>query len=345
MNHKFLDLIFGGEENSLEQKIFYVSCLTVTLACLQGSFMNFLRFNTEFGFILFFIGICYLIFYLFTKFVDYTKNIHFLVYIITIINFYPIIWILDGGILGTVPYHFPVFIVYLFLSLDGNRKKVAFLSFFIMITFLIFLQYFNPSMFHREQSIHEKILSVYSQILTIFLSLYFLMYIYFQELKSKKESLEKLAKNDPLTGIFNRNHFFEKVEFCLKNTFDKNMYLMMFDIDDFKNLNDKYGHLEGDKVILKVVEIIKNNISEDDFIGRYGGDEFVVFFNNKNDDYIREFCFKIKNSIQSINFFESISMSGGISKYDKNFDMDTFIKIADDKMYEVKRSGKGKVCF
>lgn len=96
--------------------------------------------------------------------------------------------------------------------------------------------------------------------------------------KKQKQKLLDQAQRDPLTGLYNKAAISSVIESCIKeNTDHVNQALFILDIDYFKNINDSYGHLTGDKVLTEVAMALKNSTRSSDFVGRIGGDEFVVF--------------------------------------------------------------------
>ena len=126
--------------------------------------------------------------------------------------------------------------------------------------------------------------------------------------------------------------------------------IMMIDIDDFKNINDTYGHQFGDRVIQNIADVISKSIRKNDIIGRYGGEEFIVFFNgNSKKDYIaiseRIRC-NIENSPIENNLGEFIKVTCSIGVVYKDVikeSLDDLINFADMALYKAKKTGKNKV--
>jgi len=135
-----------------------------------------------------------------------------------------------------------------------------------------------------------------------------------KEIKNKKE-LELQLKTDILTGAYNRLYIENKINEFIKN---KTPFTIMFiDIDNFKNINDTYGHSEGDVLLTKICSFFKGRIQQNDFIGRLGGDEFIIFFNNLYEKVIIEKKIKKLYSIfkQEITKIYKVTLSIGISIY------------------------------
>ena len=167
----------------------------------------------------------------------------------------------------------------------------------------------------------------------------------YKELEEKYKEINhlyKLATEDSLTKLYIRRHFFEKLTFEKKLTRGKILYLMMIDIDDFKSINDRFGHDVGDKVIVGIAKIIKDEIGNKGFSGRYGGEEFVcAFYNNKD---IPENVRKRVENTRLINEIR-ITVSIGVTIFDENNTIEEIIKKSDQALYKAKNSGKNRVIW
>lgn len=173
------------------------------------------------------------------------------------------------------------------------------------------------------------------------------------KLEQLNESLVELTHKDPLTKLSNRRYFSmqsKKIKSYSKRN-DTCISLIVLDIDKFKNINDTYGHLIGDEVIIHIARALEENLRESDIISRFGGEEFVVLLQDCNienaylvGEKIRKY---IENSEVKINENKSIkyTISLGIAKFDEVLDNDnleqTFAR-ADKALYKAKNSGRNK---
>lgn len=164
--------------------------------------------------------------------------------------------------------------------------------------------------------------------------------------KKELQKLEYKAKRDLLTGVYNKITTKEIVDDYLKRNSEKKHILMMIDIDDFKHVNDSYGHLAGDNILVFLMEKIKR-IFAGEIIGRVGGDEFIVFVGNMED---RDSIFTKANMLrEALNTAyevegQEVAVSGsiGISMYPEDGTTYTeLIHCADKALYSVKDEGKG----
>ena len=166
-----------------------------------------------------------------------------------------------------------------------------------------------------------------------------------KEKEKLEEEVRRLSVTDDLTGLYNHRHFFKTLEAELARLRRQktSLSLVMFDLDNFKSYNDRYGHLEGDKVLKRVGEIVKHSIRHNVDSGyRYGGDEFAVLLIGASMDRAMAIAERIRSSIEQTEF-QNITVSVGLSEYKGHFDLEGFVKSADDAMYTAKHSGGNRV--
>lgn len=145
-----------------------------------------------------------------------------------------------------------------------------------------------------------------------------------------------LSETDHLTGLYNSSKLNNDLK---KYKIKKSLIsLALIDLDDFKKINDTYGHLKGDKVLKEFSDIIKSSIRSNDKAYRYGGDEFVIIFENIKKYDAKKIIERIKDNIEKLN----IKFSVGIED-SQNVKIDELIKNADEKAYIAKRKGKNKI--
>ena len=171
-----------------------------------------------------------------------------------------------------------------------------------------------------------------------------------EKVKSLQEELDKAYKElliDSLTKAYNKKALKKDLNEILKETNQKDLDLVIavIDFDDFKHINDTYGHLVGDFALIKLVEIIKRIIAKKYKVYRFGGDEFVLVLNKaglKEAEHILEkIVHKIGHtSLKYNHYLIKISVSIGATKHKKGDTMDTLLERADDALYEAKKAGK-----
>lgn len=159
------------------------------------------------------------------------------------------------------------------------------------------------------------------------------------ELEVTNKKLLQLSITDELTGLMNYRAFNEKIkkEFTRSKRFQRNLSLILFDIDHFKAYNDTYGHIEGNRLLQKIAIIFKNKVRRDiDHVFRYGGDEFVILLPESTSSDSYKVAERIKYFVEFS--LEKITLSGGIAsllEHDPS-DFTNFIKMADTALYKSK---------
>ena len=170
--------------------------------------------------------------------------------------------------------------------------------------------------------------------------------------KKLEESLKlnkELATKDPLTNLYNRRYVIEQLTVILEKKCQNNSdYILIIDIDDFKSVNDIYGHNIGDEVIKIISSIIKDTSPYDSIVGRWGGEEIIVIFKN-TEKYI-DICELIRQKISDYVFMFnnqkfSKTVTIGCCRINYSKDIEENVSYADESLYIGKKNGKNKVVF
>jgi diguanylate cyclase (GGDEF)-like protein/PAS domain S-box-containing protein len=171
------------------------------------------------------------------------------------------------------------------------------------------------------------------------------------ERKRLEDNLRQLATIDGLTGIMNRRHFIELAQAELHRAirYDHPLTIALIDIDHFKDINDMYGHMGGDQALLAFVKICQKNIRKIDVFARFGGDEFVMFFPETNQEHAYEIIERLNIHISAqpidlggnlISLITSWGISGLTSEKES---LDTLLSRADQALYRAKETGRNRV--
>lgn len=178
----------------------------------------------------------------------------------------------------------------------------------------------------------------------------------FSDFNLKLEQEKELSLIDPLTKTYNRralNKDFYKIIEKSKRT-NENVCLLIVDIDNFKSINDKFGHNIGDKVLVELTKSIKHSLRKYDSLYRVGGEEFIVLLPNINSTYKKEILTRIRKNVtynikkHVLEIDKNVTISGGCIS-SENFSLDNkdllnlMIKKADDLLYKAKNTGKNKI--
>jgi len=166
-----------------------------------------------------------------------------------------------------------------------------------------------------------------------------------RERERLEEEVQRLSITDDLTGLYNHRHFYKTLEAELVRLGRQktSLSLMMIDLDNFKRYNDRYGHLEGDKVLKKIGEIVNHSIRNNVDSGyRYGGDEFAILLIGAPIDQALVIAERVRSSIERAGF-QDVTVSVGLSEFQDHFSLESFVKSADDATYTAKHSGGNRV--
>lgn len=166
-----------------------------------------------------------------------------------------------------------------------------------------------------------------------------------EKIKLRTFELEKIASTDYLTGINNRRNFFKlaKEKFDTSNS---NLYAVMVDVDNFKKINDRYGHKIGDEILISTTKTIQENLNDEDIFGRIGGEEFAIIYNSEDEKHLEK-VEKLRAIIENLEYEDIIfTISLGVAQklpIDKN--IDTLLSRADEALYDAKGAGRNKLIF
>ncbi|MBW2247268.1 MAG: diguanylate cyclase [Deltaproteobacteria bacterium] len=167
------------------------------------------------------------------------------------------------------------------------------------------------------------------------------------------DKLEQLAITDGLTTLYNLRHFYKQLEVEIGrcSRYGHSLSLLLLDIDNFKMYNDSYGHLEGDKVLVRISQIIKSCLRTMDSAYRYGGEEFTVILPETKGKKAKNVANRIKRAVELERFLPepdkvvTITISIGLTEYFKNEQLSKVIKRADQAMYNSKAQGRNRISF
>jgi len=178
-------------------------------------------------------------------------------------------------------------------------------------------------------------------------------YLLSRKIRQQYAILQELINKDGLTGALNRRAFDERIHFLHsfslrhKKKQEAVSSLIMFDIDDFKAINDEFGHQEGDQILINLTKVLKRSIRGIDQLYRYGGEEFVVIANGADTFKATELAEKLRKILEtsSISNYTKVTASFGVAELQGLESPVRWIDRADKAMYRAKRAGKNKVCI
>jgi diguanylate cyclase (GGDEF)-like protein len=174
------------------------------------------------------------------------------------------------------------------------------------------------------------------------------------ELEKANKKLTELVDRDPLTGLYNRRYaerkFGELVDFCLRS--DQAITVVLLDLDFFKKVNDNYGHLAGDECLRNVSHLLQKYFKRDiDIVARYGGEEFLLILPLSNTLHIEHHLNGFREALSQLeitspedkqSFNVTVSIGAITASADYEAELDKWIKVADDNLYQAKQQGRNR---
>ncbi len=179
----------------------------------------------------------------------------------------------------------------------------------------------------------------------------FLEHLYSRKMEAQEKEyvkkLEKLSVTDKLTGLCNRSKIEQELKrvMCEYRRYRVPSCVILLDVDHFKAVNDEYGHLEGDHVLVKVAHILQSRTRETDIVGRWGGEEFLIITPNTNLHQATVVAEKLRRAVEEEPFGKvgHKTVSIGLSAFEENRSINEIIDRADKALYEAKNSGRNRV--
>lgn len=206
--------------------------------------------------------------------------------------------------------------------------------------------------FNRWITVKESINADYTFLWKIFTGI-FIIFVFFSiysyQLRRNNQKLARLSREDTLTKIGNRLKLNEILEDVYQSNqrYDIQCGVILLDIDDFKLVNDTYGHIFGDETLKKFAQILLQNIRKTDKLGRWGGEEFLIVCPNTNIEDLITVAENLRKSIENNVFLKEkrITASFGLSVFDGSKNIEQVTHVADENLYKAKKAGKNRVCF
>jgi len=257
----------------------------------------------------------------------------------------------DFSLIWTI--FFPIFVI----TLMGHKKGLLVTGFFYLI--LLSMAYQGIGIWDNGEWNFRGFL----RLVTASAVLVYIVYVYeailyhssieLQQTRDKEakyiENLHLLSVTDPLTGLYTRRRMNEALQEHVDNfkRYQDPFSLILFDIDDFKHINDHFGHNIGDQVLVIIAESTKNTLRKTDYIGRWGGEEFLILLPKTLKEEAASIAEKLRQEMEAAIYPQtsSVTCSFGVAQYSELLDISGIINQADNALYKAKNSGKNCVCI
>jgi len=163
--------------------------------------------------------------------------------------------------------------------------------------------------------------------------------------------LEQLSITDGLTKLHNHRYFQESLTREIKRVSRSGdpLAILLIDIDDFKGLNDRHGHAEGDALLVRIARVLNESVRESDILARYGGEEFVVLLPDTPVDEGQQILTRLQRSLSVGLFMHEekqvfVTFSAGVTAFRLGEPIEAALERADQALYDAKRNGKNRTC-
>ena len=219
-------------------------------------------------------------------------------------------------------------------------------AFFILISFVasFLFHIYIKKVLHRYQ---RDILAKQIALRQLNQNLEAKVHVRTKELEESTKQLEELAHTDSLTSVENRYSIMKTLaeEIDRANRYKSKLSVVMYDIDNFKDINDTYGHDIGDDILIALTQIVKRNCREIDFLGRYGGEEFLIIMPHTSREEAKEFAHRIRLVVQNHSFkiIGKLTISLGLVEYKKDEEIKDLFKRLDILLYKAKNGGRNRL--
>ncbi len=343
------------KDTNLNRKVYKVSLILAMLFFIGSTVINFLmKANPITSYSTLFISIILI----FSLFLVYRTNLYKISQLVTftiVIIFAPIFWIYDGGIGETVSYYMLSYITVATVILSGWEKKLFLsLSIFMTIAFFI-IELLYPGVIiqntERTYSLINKGIGTIS-VGTIIIGVFSIFLFHYKKnqktIEEYNKKLEYISRRDPLTGLSNRRDIVEKASIELERLKRTNIpfSLIIGDIDNFKRINDKYGHECGDRILKKIAKIMQEFLRKYDIVARWGGEEFLILLPETNISIALSIIKRLKEKLSKDMFsyegkcIRSTLTFGVVECKNIGLSFDKYVRMADIAMYKGKKMGK-----
>ena len=268
---------------------------------------------------------------------------------------FPMMFFANAGLHGGMPFYLLVAAVCSALALRGKTRIIVFVLLLIEYSGLFIIYRFYPELF-TPMEYEEAFVDQLCSMIIASCVLFTFSYIVSKQNSHDRHTIQQLsllyerqANTDELTGLYNRRYFNNFLKLAILTLGDtEKLHIAMFDIDDFKFVNDKYGHPFGDTILKQFAQILQKTESAGVTSCRYGGEEFLLLIPKKNrHDALELVEDVIKTTRETIKLKDDrfITVSAGFMTCTEDMTYDILLQEVDKKLYTAKSSGKNRVIF
>ena len=258
--------------------------------------------------------------------------------------------LISGGHFGYLYFVIGMVAVIFFMLPYSNRKKHVYqligAGFAVAIGLISVYDYFLYPELMNKVLLYKPFEKSMNLVITLF-SLFYLSNLYLVELRTTQEKLDYNSNHDMLTGLYNRR-FFESIMKRSKEEKETSFSVAMLDVDDFKKINDTYGHETGDRVLAAVSKCVEASLPQDAVAVRWGGEEFVLYLPQVDNARALEVLNDFRTRLSEQRLYHkgsrvTITATIGLCTGESIADYEEYLRQADEKLYWGKKHGKNQI--
>lgn len=334
------------DSSLLEKKILEFTIKFGIAGNIIGGLSNFIQRPILINFLLPFLMTLYLstVYILIKNKNNYRFFVHLTLMIINFI-YTPFMWFLTGGTMSAFPFYMIAFITITVIVTKQKYYKFYLISFSSMFLLLVYLEDLFPNLMLGYSSGFSRDFDISLSFIIVILYLSYNVRFLKDNFEKEHNNFLNISVTDYLSNLYNRRFVISELS-KMKEKQMNNLSVLMLDFDNFKKINDKFGHQKGDEIISDFGNILKNNIRLGDIAGRYGGDEFILLLKDTNYKEALKIAERInKQFLINNESYKNIplTLSIGINSHTKHKNHLEIIKSADDNLYKAKRKGKNLI--
>ena len=338
-----LDLYKEQQYNETRRRMHKIFMLIAALACILALVITLIyhtswKYEYAFSSMILFI----LILAILARFnVMQIATASYLMMLYACFVFVPLLW-LESGLIGNTPYIAIIILVAIMSLFSGKKLQWILLGYLIVLAILIV--YTIITEFFITDNLFNMIYILSAYVVAVGLIVIY-MYSKQKEFNELNDRFLRSSFKDELTQLYNRKLMDIIIDYLEKRyRQEKEDYVYaMFDVDDFKKLNDERGHVYGDIVLRSIAACIQETTRESDFVLRYGGDEFLVIQSGATQSSMQAFVSRIENKLETTcNLDQHVGVSFGFAARSECNSTEATLKLADKRLYENKEERKAK---
>ena len=278
---------------------------------------------------------------------DFRIKIHKPVVIFISFVYLPFLFFQTAGYEGTAMLFAPLSIFLLAIIFKRKRGLLLVLLAVLLYCTCCIAQYYNPGLIVPHATEIDKLIDLLVALVLATTSISIIAVYVIKVYEVEEAKIRQFADEDALTGIYNRRKLYEYLTKELEYVKRENLplFVIMFDLDNFKKINDTYGHSVGDMVLQHTAGVVSEQLRSHDFFARYGGEEFLVVLRNTKRADALLVAERIRTKVESHQYDDGVraTISVGLAVSEKEDCVESLVQRVDEYLYKAKEEGRNRI--